>query len=35
MLKNVPEEQGIEGWVAAKITKASDYLSPSKTLYGI
>jgi len=26
-LKNVSEEQGLEGWVAAKITKASDYLS--------
>ena len=30
MLKNVSEEQGIEGWVAAKITKASDYLSSVK-----
>ena len=27
MLKNVSEEQGLEGWVQAKITKASDYLS--------
>ena len=26
-LKNISEEQGLEGWVAAKITKASDYLS--------
>ncbi|MDB4378438.1 hypothetical protein N9Z41_01575 [bacterium] len=26
-LKNVSEEQGLEGWVQAKITKASDYLS--------
>ena len=30
MLKNVSEEQGIEGWVAAKITKAADYLSSVK-----
>jgi len=27
MLKQVSEQQGLEGWVAAKITKASDYLS--------
>ena len=27
MLKSVSEQQGLEGWVAAKITKASDYLS--------
>ena len=27
MLKNVSEQQGLEGWVQAKITKASDYLS--------
>ena len=27
LLKNVSEEKGLEGWVAAKITKASDYLS--------
>lgn len=27
MLKGVSEEQGLEGWVQAKITKASDYLS--------
>jgi len=27
MLKNISEEQGLEGWVQAKITKASDYLS--------
>jgi hypothetical protein len=26
LLKKVSEEQGIEGWVAAKITKAADYL---------
>ena len=26
-LKGISEEQGLEGWVAAKITKASDYLS--------
>jgi hypothetical protein len=26
MLKQVSERQGIEGWVAAKITKAADYL---------
>ena len=25
-LKNISEEEGLEGWVAAKITKASDYL---------
>jgi hypothetical protein len=27
MMKGVTEEQGIEGWVQSKITKASDYLS--------
>ena len=27
MLKQVSEQQGLEGWVQAKITKASDYLS--------
>lgn len=27
MLKSISEEQGLEGWVQAKITKASDYLS--------
>jgi len=27
MLKQVSEQEGLEGWVAAKITKASDYLS--------
>ena len=27
MLKNVSEADGLEGWVQAKITKASDYLS--------
>lgn len=26
MLKNVSEEQGLEGWQQAKITKAADYL---------
>ena len=26
MLKNVSEEQGLEGWVQSKITKASDYI---------
>ena len=26
MLKNINEEQGLEGWVQAKITKAADYL---------
>ena len=26
MLKNVSEEQGLEGWVQAKITKSADYL---------
>jgi hypothetical protein len=26
MLKNVSEEQGLEGWVQAKITKAADYI---------
>jgi hypothetical protein len=26
MLKGVSEEQGLEGWVQAKITKAADYL---------
>lgn len=30
MLKNVSEEQGLEGWVSAKITKASDYLGSVK-----
>jgi len=30
LLKNVSEEQGLEGWVAAKITKAADYLSSVK-----
>jgi regulator of sirC expression with transglutaminase-like and TPR domain len=30
MLKNISEEQGLEGWVQAKITKASDYLSSVK-----
>lgn len=27
MLKGVSEEQGLEGWVQSKITKASDYIS--------
>ena len=27
LLKNVPEQEGLDGWVSAKITKASDYLS--------
>jgi len=27
MLKSIPEEQGIEAWQQAKITKASDYIS--------
>jgi hypothetical protein len=27
MLKSISETQGLEGWVQAKITKASDYLS--------
>jgi hypothetical protein len=26
MLKQVPEETGLEGWVASKITKAADYI---------
>lgn len=26
MLKNVSEEQGLEGWVQSKITKAADYM---------
>ena len=26
MLKNVSEEEGIEGWVQSKITKAADYI---------
>ncbi len=30
MLKNVNEMEGIEGWVAAKITKAADYLGSVK-----
>ena len=30
MLKNVSEQQGLEGWVQAKITKAADYLSSVK-----
>ena len=27
MLKTVTEQEGLEGWVQAKITKASDYMS--------
>ena len=27
MMKTMSEEEGLEGWVSAKITKASDYLS--------
>jgi len=27
MLKNISETEGLEGWVQAKITKASDYIS--------
>ena len=30
MLKNVSEEQGLEGWVQAKITKSADYMSSVK-----
>jgi hypothetical protein len=30
MLKNVSEQEGLEGWVQAKITKAADYLSSVK-----
>jgi hypothetical protein len=30
MLEKVSEQEGIEGWVAAKLTKASDYLSSVK-----
>ena len=30
MLKNISERQGLEGWVQAKITKATDYLSSVK-----
>jgi hypothetical protein len=30
ILKNVSEEQGLEGWVQAKITKAADYISSVK-----
>ena len=26
MLKNVSEEEGIEGWMQSKITKAADYI---------
>jgi hypothetical protein len=27
MMKTMSEEEGLDGWVSAKITKASDYLS--------
>ena len=30
MMKDVSEMQGIEGWVASKITKAADYLGSVK-----
>jgi len=30
MLQNVSEEQGLEGWVQAKITKAADYMGSVK-----
>lgn len=30
MLQNVSEEQGLEGWVQAKITKAADYIGSVK-----
>ena len=30
MLRNVSEEQGLEGWVQAKITKAADYIGSVK-----
>lgn len=30
MLKGISEEQGLEAWVQAKITKASDYLGAVK-----
>jgi len=30
MLKGISEEQGLEGWVQAKITKAADYISSVK-----
>ena len=35
MLKNVSEEQGLEGWVQAKITKSADYMSSVKHPLGI
>ena len=31
MLKHLPEDANIEGWVQAKITKAADYLSSVKS----
>ena len=30
ILQNVSEEQGLEGWVQAKITKAADYIGSVK-----
>ena len=27
MMKSVSESEGLEGWIQAKITKASDYLT--------
>jgi len=30
MLKDVSEMEGIDGWIAAKITKAADYLGSVK-----
>ena len=30
MLKNVSEDEGLEGWVQAKITKSADYMSSVK-----
>jgi len=30
MLRNVSEEQGLEGWVQSKITKAADYMGSVK-----
>ena len=34
MLKDVSEMEGIDGWVASKLTKAADYLGSVKHLYG-
>ena len=30
-LKMYPEAEGLDGWVAAKITKAADYLGPKRS----